>query len=667
MGKSRLLDAMTTLGQLVSNSLNDAGFSVSNQVILGEPPEPQLSEILGLNKTVVAVREYTGPRDVTRYLPDDTVITVRAPDIDVVVGAINNVLTFAGNVIPGLTFHVLIEQPYNDATYTTSVGDNVASVCAGIANAVNALGLTGVSASITSDTVTIAGVDQVQCNVSTAAVLLAREVGRRAQTLLVSCFSNNPDVRFTMHEAVSSRVGTAANVFVPLSDDTPMRLSYATGASDDKLKDSAQQRASRFTAHLAFDVEYSVLEYLGAATIGAIDNQITINSDAEIDIYAGGPFNPTPNGPPPPPADPQANFPPWNNWVTVPAATLIGRETTSAFFTTSELGGIASNWPTLVALIKGGGTGYFEDQVNAVATAWKAANPTGKLLFYVGFHGQRTDSYRYWTYPGAQPQWIGGKGDNRHDPAFRAWWSSAIAWMLTQYPQFDGVFIDSLGKYNADSYDLISQLRSKITVLIPGGKLLLGNTYPGPLPSEGSTYFDGTLDGSFSESIIGRQDEPDQIKATIDAIYAMSAAGRITILRTWPGFANVQNNVPSPYGTALADARANIDLGLGCYLVSANKYSYFAYGWGYGDVGGELTLVTDQYGNLPTSPTQYMNDSTWYAEMFKRLGPPTGPPTHPNGLDGLPSPYLYARSFEYAIVNVNLTAGGGPSASITWS
>jgi len=89
-----------------------------------------------------------------------------------------------------------------------------------------------------------------------------------------------------------------------------------------------------------------------------------------------------------------------------------------------------------------------------------------------------------------------------------------------------------------------------------------------------------------------------------------------------------------PYETLLARARENITFPLACFLIAAQKHSYFCYTWGYRENHGSLD---------------------WYEEFDKPLGAPKR--------DAIKNGWIYTRSFEYAAVWVDLES---KTATIKW-
>jgi hypothetical protein len=116
--------------------------------------------------------------------------------------------------------------------------------------------------------------------------------------------------------------------------------------------------------------------------------------------------------------------------------------------------------------------------------------------------------------------------------------------------------------------------------------------------------------------------------------------GKITIVKAWPdhdfNFKNEKLMQNSPKLLAKM-AREKITYTLACFLIGAQKYSYFSYSWGYNAKHGALIN---------------------YPEYHKRLGPPKGDYKRVKKED-----WIFTREFKYASVWVDLE---NRKASIKW-
>jgi hypothetical protein len=408
-------------------------------------------------------------------------------------------------------------------------------------------------------------------------------------------------------------------------------------------------------------IDENGFEYL--VKLVAMFDEVAPTLQAQLEIGAAW------HNPPPAPAPPPTVNLPAFSWTNIPLSGLMGKSQ-SAPFTSSEIGEVATVKPIVFCNIHSGNTGYWEDQSAAQCAIYKAANPGGKWIFYVGFHGQRPQCYWYWTVPGAQPSWIAAGGGNVDDPAFRDWWTTAIATMLTTYSEFDGVLIDSLGPgFDANKYALVAELRMKL----PAGKILVGNCFPSLTP--GATYFDGNaLHMAFGEGPIGRSTDPVQVKQWIDAHIAFGKAGWPQIMQMFPGFSFLDqtenpSNWPATYGARLTRARLplNMDFAVAAGLVCAYSQTYLSYSWGYDSDGGGIALQYDPTsGDLPANPAAWLADAAFYPDFVHALGAPLGDATHPSTTGGLPGEQsqIYIRRFPHATVTLNLNLLGQVGQSI---
>ena len=116
---------------------------------------------------------------------------------------------------------------------------------------------------------------------------------------------------------------------------------------------------------------------------------------------------------------------------------------------------------------------------------------------------------------------------------------------------------------------------------------------------------------------------------------ATGRAGKIVILKAWPGFSWLDKDMmKQPHAELAQLARERITFPLACFLVATEPNCYFCYTWGYGENDGTLD---------------------WYPEFEQPLGPPLG--------EAKRAGWLYQREFAHASVSVNLET---KSARIDW-
>jgi hypothetical protein len=132
-----------------------------------------------------------------------------------------------------------------------------------------------------------------------------------------------------------------------------------------------------------------------------------------------------------------------------------------------------------------------------------------------------------------------------------------------------------------------------------------------------------------------RSTSPDSMARDIAAAQRAGKMGKIVIFKAWPGFSFVEKKVRSTPNEELSKrAQENITFPLACFLVAAQRHSYFCYTWGYQEKDGSLN---------------------WYEEFDRPLGEPLG--------DAIQTGYRYKREFERCSVFVDLE---NKVASIDW-
>jgi hypothetical protein len=347
---------------------------------------------------------------------------------------------------------------------------------------------------------------------------------------------------------------------------------------------------------------------------------------------------------------------PMFSWDRVPVAADMGSR--DNVFSQSEAAFIANNF-AFISIEKGAAlraqpadaryaeTGLYED-----ARRIKAVNPRCKVLTYFGMGGPNSLEI-YHDATGYNHAWDGGaKGDkgkvfyNYEIPEMREWWTNLVTHYVSQ-PNIDGCFLDGAStiRPNAGKYEMIKLLKEKFDRL-PQPKLLLINGSPTPVGEQYSLmdYADGAMIEHFDA--FGK-DRPDARLESLQRMIAAGRAGKIVMLKTWPGFTPKDEfKKTASYEEKIAVSRKNLQFPLACFLAAAQPYSYLQYGWGYGDEGGMLIL----------KPDMQTVDPNWYPELLRPLGPPLNEPQF-NG-------YVVTRNYQHARVHADL---GTRYGTVEWS
>jgi len=354
----------------------------------------------------------------------------------------------------------------------------------------------------------------------------------------------------------------------------------------------------------------------------------------------------------------EAHYPEFS-WDTVPVAFHFGKD--DGIMTREEAEFVASR-SNFICLEKGHGDDRFgstEAGIEAEATQLKRLNPKMKVLFYWNafLDYSSYDAHREYR---RHPEWWlrtkSGELDRkkgkimRYDLSnreVRAWWTGVAANAVVN-GHCDGVFMDAFPqvtgqanrrlwgdeKYAAIQQglrDLIQETRRRLG----DDKLIVFNGIRST--RHWSMGFDFPLaDGAMIEHFghFASGSKESMLRDILEMERA-GKAGRIVILKAWPGFTFTDRRAMSkPLEEKRRIARANLLFPLACFLAGAQEHCYFIYSWGYRMKDGCLE---------------------WYPEFDRPLGEPLGGMTREG--------WELRREYRHASVWVNLESR---KARITW-
>jgi hypothetical protein len=302
------------------------------------------------------------------------------------------------------------------------------------------------------------------------------------------------------------------------------------------------------------------------------------------------------------------------------------------------------------------------------AAAFKKLKPDAKVLFYFnsahaypftsytkGFSAKQIDQhpeYKEFLLVDTETGELARRGDvfffDVLNPEFREWWANAVA-QGVEDSDCDGAFIDQMHGFawmrpskSEAVAEAMGEMMASLKKKMGPNKILLGNNthqYIGRhvfpvVDANMIEHYNGKVTLS-KESLF--QDWEDMLR--------FAKAGKMTIFRIGveQDSSSPQNNdEPKAIGgrseeqlAALSQDR--LEYYLACFLIGAQPYSYFQYGWGWELSSGSLHH---------------------FALLQKRLGPPKGAYVResPNG-------WVFTRGFEHASVWVDTEAG---QAKISW-
>lgn len=302
----------------------------------------------------------------------------------------------------------------------------------------------------------------------------------------------------------------------------------------------------------------------------------------------------------------------------------------------------------------------FESLARQAASLVKQYNPDAKVLFYWASDMPKSQ----WKQSNAafpDGGYVIAKKAGRDSRQFdvrrqdvRDWWSTIAGKAVHDYG-CDGIFVDGATAGRADGpwskmfgadqaaemdrgvFAMLKQAREKMGP----DKLIIFNPlhgYDKDHPGLGEQYLpvtDGAMMDDFDRNP-GRQQSPEYMANTIDAMRLAAMHGKIVIFKGWPQFTwhTSPEIMKKPREEQLRLARAQISFPLACFLAGAGEHCYFCYTWGW----------LPEHGALDTFP-----------EFDRPLGPPRGGAVR----DG----WTFRREFEHASVFVDVEK---KTAKIDW-
>ena len=232
------------------------------------------------------------------------------------------------------------------------------------------------------------------------------------------------------------------------------------------------------------------------------------------------------------------------------------------------------------------------------------------------------------------------------NPELREWWSDTVAKGVKD-SDCDGAFIDQMHGFSwlrADKSQEVQramgEMMSSLKRKMGPDKILLGNNANQAIAKHVFPVIDASMFEHYNEEFLSKehllQDWADMLR--------IAQAGKMSIFR----IGVEQDRSPSREGNQpraqrgrsggmAALAKERLEYYLACYLIGAQPYSYFQYGWGWTLSSGSLQD---------------------YPELHQPLGAPKGAyeRTTPKGWE-------FTREFEHASVWVNTETR---QAKITW-
>lgn len=278
-----LTDVQNALADAVEAAIATAGITMPQQVGIGQPFGPSLTEILGQSEGQVTVFPVAGTHvDRTSRKPDWKVLTNAAPELTATLDATKTILTLGGAIKAGDVIHAFVGKIPQDAYTEVVAGDTVVAIGQRLQTALAAFGtLAGV---VLNDgppvTLVVSGGTFDVVNIGGTGSLI-REIARYAQSIRVSVWSPDPDTRDQIADVIRNAVGVGTTPFLPAaSDGSAIRVKL----NGDMPVDTSQSSYSLYEHHFVFECEYAVTQTVAATQIEGVE--LTINGGAPL--YTGG-------------------------------------------------------------------------------------------------------------------------------------------------------------------------------------------------------------------------------------------------------------------------------------------------------------------------------------------------------------------------------------------
>jgi hypothetical protein len=252
-------------------------------VYVGWPVGTEEVQKLGQPNTEGSITVYPiqGAKNATRYPGQYQVLT--APTVNLFAVVAHNTVTFSGVSDSVYNIHAFFGGKYVDARYQTSVSETLANVASGVASAINALAISGLTASASGAVVTLTGGQFQTVNIGSGNALLGIEEFRVERTIQVSVWINDAPTRWQIVEAIVNAIGNSNLHFLTLSDGSQAYIHYQS----DYLDDSSESSYSLYAHHIWFGVEYGQINTSPAYQIESAGVTQTIDSTTPKTYYFG--------------------------------------------------------------------------------------------------------------------------------------------------------------------------------------------------------------------------------------------------------------------------------------------------------------------------------------------------------------------------------------------
>ena len=231
------------------------------------------------------------------------------------------------------------------------------------------------------------------------------------------------------------------------------------------------------------------------------------------------------------------------------------------------------------------------------------------------------------------------------NPDFQEWWVNTVA-EAVEFSGADGAFIDQMHGFAWLRQDKAQDVQKAMGTMMKAlkeklgpDKILLGNNANAKL----ARYVFPSIDANMFEHYGDKMLTKEKLLTDWEDMLKISKAGKMSIFRIGVEYDSVAIANPSYYKGKKRNERyaklskEKLEYYHACYLIGAQPYSYFQYGWGWQLAHGSLME---------------------YPELQKPLGTPKGA-YHRTSTTG----WEFTREYEHASVWVNTKTR---EAKITW-
>lgn len=266
----------------------------SAQVYVGWPTTTKIVEAIQQDGSPVHVTIWPhAGHKTTRYHPTTSLFSATNPTFTaaVVQSGLTATITFAG-LVSAANVHTVINN-LGDAYLLSAAGQTLNALAISVAAQINALHLSGVTATSSGPAVTVTGVDNLYCNIG-ASGLLIRETGRVARQIQVTVWAPTANdvsdpalcLRDAAGQQILAALGGTDRVF--LTDDLGLAVMCQYNGMD-RWDDGEQLKYSIFRWDLFFDCEHAITQIVPMTPVGAIEFSTQTNTNPPSTALYGGP------------------------------------------------------------------------------------------------------------------------------------------------------------------------------------------------------------------------------------------------------------------------------------------------------------------------------------------------------------------------------------------